>query len=235
MLGLASRQNSALWEWLRDDPDSVSASDVAKVVFADPFKSRRKFYQEKKKGVKSEPDFNPFSWAIKEAGHRNEERAFQMYIDWNHIPGRFYRQPGTVSRPDKFRIRCSPDMFEFDEHQNLIRGVEFKSPVMRDLPTIPARIYHEHIIQCIACSIVIRGLDCQWHSWRLVYTKPIEEDPTLIIYDIGCDKKTAVSLYEKVRVFMEETDSTQGLRNKNEEDKKWVNSWLKQINIVRIV
>lgn len=238
MLGLACNQGSLLWRLLRDDWRTVSASEVARVLHCDPNNSRSKLYGTKLELRNSNPNSfrdwlasdsehapSSFQQRMFDAGHDNEPKMFEWYIGWNASPNRIYVQPGIITRCD-LPIRFSPDLIEFAvEYPSpyLVRGIEFKTVIRREVPLDPTCVYWEHIFQSVQSSVGLRGLEAPSHSWRLIYNKIHTE--IYAIYDIGCDREGAEMIMDKVADFIlavQHKDHKNGTRRKNHSDHEFL-------------
>jgi len=225
MLGIVCEQGTSMWKMLREDCNSVAASDVAKVLYVDPFTSHRKYYMRKLQGEAEQPK-SDYQQRMLDQGHATEQVTAQTYMRSPLGMGHVYRQPGTLSGRPGVPLRCSPDLMEFDaETGDFVVGIEIKTLVKRLVPLEPSQVYPEHVLQCVASALVVGT-----NEWRLVYSQP--NCPHIAVFDVSFnEQEVAPRLLPKIVEFIESVLQQSLPRNKKASDTQFVCDLLSRVRV----
>lgn len=207
MIHLQMEQNKPLWLFVKHNFLRISASEMASMLFLDPYQSRKKLFQNKTDVHYGKPLTLKFVSQAMQNGLDQEKNALDLlclYI-FNIDPLQFYDKitalkPGTIIHETE-DLSCSPDAMlscSFKSFPTFIElyGVEIKTPFSADIPQELEDISDTHYLQC-QTSMLVSHVDC-WLLFYYDFREP--EKSTLFI--VTSDHRLHEFLLKKTKEFI---------------------------------
>lgn len=209
-LELACTQGRALWKLLRENRTRVTASELASVFHANPFRSRASVFRAKM-GIPEPVRMGP---AIQN-GLDREHEAIQ-YFGHRFLPSGCWSQfkPGLVRVFEEPLLTCSPDAVFYSD-EGLAVGVEVKVPWTAPIPRKPEEVPVHYACQAFACARIF-GFPV-WHLFFFDDEKP-ENSTCWLVHN---EDPVWERMEPVVQEFLEQVnrkDEKKGLQRKSKQD-----------------